>query len=132
MPFGLLTGLGAALVWGSLDVITALTQPGRREPPGDRRDAARHRPRLRQLVIVTGTACPPSRAMIAIAALLGLIGAAAYLSYFTGLQIGPISVVSGMVAAFGGLTVVLSVLFRGESLTPLQAVGAMSRPSGSC
>ena len=24
MPFGLLTGLGAALAWGSLDVITAL------------------------------------------------------------------------------------------------------------
>ena len=29
-----------------------------------------------------------------------------------------------MVAAYGGLTVVLAVLFRGESLTPLQALGA--------
>jgi drug/metabolite transporter (DMT)-like permease len=29
-----------------------------------------------------------------------------------------------MVAAYGGLTVVLSVVFRGESLTPLQALGA--------
>ncbi len=31
---------------------------------------------------------------------------------------------SGVVAAFGGLTVVLSVVFRGESLTTLQAAGA--------
>ena len=56
--------------------------------------------------------------------LLGLIGAGAYLSYFTGLQFGPIAVVSGMVSAFGGLTVVLSVVLRGESLSPLQAAGA--------
>ena len=58
------------------------------------------------------------------AALLGLIGAGAYASYFNGLRIGPISVVSGMVAAYGGLTVVLSVVLRGESLTALQALGA--------
>ena len=54
--------------------------------------------------------------------LLGLIGAGAYLSYFTGLQIGPIAVVSGMVAAYGGLTVVLSVVLRGETLTPAPGV----------
>ena len=63
----------------------------------------------------------PTRASLALAALLGLIGAGAYLAYFTGLRIGPIAVVSGMVAAYGGLTVVLSVVLRGESLTPLQA-----------
>ena len=40
-------------------------------------------------------------------ALLGLIGAGAYFAYFNGLRVGPISVVSGMVAAYGGLTVVL-------------------------
>jgi len=53
------------------------------------------------------------------------VGAAAYLSYFTGLRIGPIAVVSGMVSAYGGLTVVLAVLIRGESLTALQAAGAI-------
>ena len=56
--------------------------------------------------------------------LLGLIGAGAYLSYFTGLQFGPIAVVSGMVAAYGGLTVVLAVIVRGETLTTVQALGA--------
>jgi len=59
-----------------------------------------------------------------VCALLGLIGAGAYFSYFAGLRFGPISVVSGMVAAYGGLTVVLSVVLRGESLTLTQAFGA--------
>jgi drug/metabolite transporter (DMT)-like permease len=76
------------------------------------------------IFVATGATIPSEPGSIALAVLLGLIGAGAYLSYFTGLQFGPISVVSGMVAAFGGLTVVLSVVIRGESLTPLQALGA--------
>jgi drug/metabolite transporter (DMT)-like permease len=124
MPFGLLTGLGAALSWGTMDIATAL--------------ASRRIGSLRvtagvQLVcsiflvlagLVTGTTLPSDPATLATATLLGLIGAGAYLAYFNGLRIGPISLVSGMVAAYGGLTVVLSVVFRGESLTPLQALGA--------
>ncbi len=39
----------------------------------------------------------------------------AYLTFFTALRIGPIAVVSPVVAAFGGLTVVLAVVFRGET-----------------
>src|SRR4029078_7604219 len=70
------------------------------------------------------TASPPDPWSVALAVLLGLIGAGAYLAYFTGLQFGPIAVVSGMVSAFGGLTVVLSVGLRGESLSQLQAFGA--------
>jgi drug/metabolite transporter (DMT)-like permease len=61
---------------------------------------------------------------LAISALLGCIGAGAYLSYFTGLRIGPIAVVSGVVAAYGGLTVVLAVVLRHETLTLPQALGA--------
>ncbi len=55
---------------------------------------------------------------------VGLAGAGAYLAYFTGLRIGPIAVVSGVVAAYGGLTVVLAVVIRGETLTTVQAIGA--------
>src|SRR6185436_14595956 len=62
---------------------------------------------------------------IVVSAAVGIVGAAAYLAYFTGLRVGPIAVVSGMVAAYGGLTVVLAVIVRGESLTPLQALGAV-------
>lgn len=124
MPFGLLTGLGAALSWGTMDIATAL--------------ASRRIGSLRVTVgvqlacsvflvlagLVAGTTLPSDPATLATATLLGFIGAGAYLAYFNGLRIGPISVVSGMVAAYGGLTVVLSVVFRGESLTPLQALGA--------
>jgi drug/metabolite transporter (DMT)-like permease len=124
MPFGLLTGLGAALSWGTMDIASALS--------------SRHIGSLRvtagvQLIctgflalvaIVAGTAIQTDAGTLGMASLLGLIGAGAYYAYFTGLRIGPISVVSGMVAAYGGLTVVLSVVLRGESLTTLQAFGA--------
>ena len=124
MPFGLLTGLGAALCWGTLDIVTALTSRvigSLRVTAGMQLVTA---VMFIALFVATGTSLPTDPGSLAIAALLGLIGAGAYLAYFTGLQIGPIAVVSGVVAAFGGLTVILSVIFRGESLTTLQAVGA--------
>ncbi len=124
MPVGLLTGLGAALSWGTLDIFSAL--------------AARRVGSLKvtagiqivgaiiviALAVATGTPFPTDPAVLLGGTLVGLAGAGAYLSYFTGLRIGPIAVVSGMVAAYGGLTVVLAVVFRGESLTMLQAAGA--------
>lgn len=124
MPFGLLTGLCAALAWGTLDVITAL---GSRVVGSIRVTAGMQFVTaviFGAMVVITGTTLPGDARSIGLAVLLGMIGAGAYLGYFTGLQFGPIAVVSGMVAAFGGLTVVLSVLFRGESLTLLQAAGA--------
>ena len=124
MPFGLLTGLAAALSWGTLDVITALAS----RVIGSLRVTAGMQSMSAvifvALALITGTHLPTEPGSFAIAALLGFIGAGAYLAYFTGLQHGPIAVVSGVVAAFGGLTVVLSVVFRGESLTTLQAAGA--------
>jgi drug/metabolite transporter (DMT)-like permease len=124
MPLGLLTGLGAALAWGTLDVFSAL--------------ASRRIGSLRvttgiQLVgvvcvvllaVASGTRIPTDPFVLAGSALVGLAGAGAYLSYFTGLRIGPITVVSGVVAAYGGLTVVLAVLIRDETLTTVQAAGA--------
>src|SRR5512146_2147938 len=74
--------------------------------------------------IGTTSDVPLEPGILAVCGLLGLIGAGAYFAYFTGLRIGPISVVSGMVAAYGGLTVVLAVVIRGESLTLTQAIGA--------
>ena len=124
MPFGLLTGLTAALFWGTLDVITALCS----RVIGSLRVTAGMQSVTAVLFlvifVVTGATIPTEPASFALAILLGLIGAGAYLCYFTGLQFGPIAVVSGMVSAFGGLTVVLSVVIRGETLSPLQAFGA--------
>ena len=130
MPFGLLTGLGAALSWGTMDIASALS--------------SRHIGSLRvtagvQLIctaflilaaLVAGTSIELEPGTLGIASLLGLIGAGAYYAYFTGLRIGPISVVSGVVAAYGGLTVVLSVVLRGESLTLVQAFGATIATAG--
>lgn len=124
MPLGLLAGLGAALSWGTLDVFSALAS---------RRIGSLKVTTGIQLVgavlviaiaLVTGTPFPADPFVVIGGSLVGLAGAGAYLSYFTGLRIGPIAVVSGMVAAYGGLTVVLAVVFRGESLTLLQAAGA--------
>ena len=124
MPFGLLTGLGAALAWGTMDIASALT--GRRI--GSLRVTAGVSLvgviLLVILGVVTSMALPTDPTTLAICGLLGIIGAGAYLAYFTGLQIGPIAVVSGMVAAYGGLTVVLAVIVRGETLTTIQAAGA--------
>lgn len=124
MPFGLLTGLGAALSWGTMDIATALASRrigSLRVTAGVQLVCAGI---LLVVAIAAGTTFPTDPRAVGSAALLGLIGAGAYLAYFNGLRIGPISVVSGMVAAFGGLTVVLSVVLRGESLTAVQALGA--------
>ena len=124
MPIGLLTGLGAALCWGTLDLFSALAS---------RRVGSLLVTTGMQVVgailvwvvaILTATPLPTDPFVLVGATLVGLAGAGAYLSYFTGLRIGPISVVSGMVAAYGGLTVVLAVVFRGETLTLVQAAGA--------
>ncbi len=130
MPFGLLTGLSAALAWGTLDVVTAL---GSRVIGSVRVTAGMQLVTAVLFTIIflaTGASLPTEPRSFALAMALGFIGAGAYLAYFTGLQIGPIAVVSGMVAAFGGLTVVLSVLFRGESLTLLQGAGATVATAG--
>lgn len=124
MSFGLLTGLGAALAWGTMDIASALSARligSLRVTAGVQLVGAIF---LGLIAIVAGTSIPADPAVLGLPVLLGLIGAGAYLAYFTGLRIGPISVVSGMVAAYGGLTVVLSVTLRGETLTLLQALGA--------
>jgi drug/metabolite transporter (DMT)-like permease len=125
MSFGLLTGLGAALSWGTMDVASALA--GRRlgslavTAGGQVVSAVL----LLAMLFATGSSLPSDPRAILVSAAVGIVGAGAYLAYFTGLRIGPIAVVSGMVAAYGGLTVLLAVIVRGESLTPLQALGAV-------
>jgi drug/metabolite transporter (DMT)-like permease len=130
MPVGLLTGLGAALSWGTLDLFSALAS---------RRIGSLWVTTGMQVVgavllaivaLVSGTRLPTDPYVLIAGALVGLAGAGAYLMYFTGLRIGPIAVVSGVVAAYGGLTVVLAVVVRGESLTLIQALGAAAATLG--
>jgi drug/metabolite transporter (DMT)-like permease len=124
VSFGFLAGLGAALSWGTMDVASALASRrlgSLKVTAGIQIVSA---VLLVALALGLGTALPSDPVVLAMAGLLGIVGAGAYLTYFTGLRIGPISLVSGVVAAYGGLTVVLAVLVRGESLTSVQALGA--------
>ncbi len=130
MPFGLLTGLGAALSWGTMDVASALASRRVGSLLVTAGVVVVSAVLLLLMTIASGTALPTDSPTLATSALLGLIGAGAYFAYFTGLRVGPIAVVSGMVAAYGGLTVVLSVVLRGETLTAIQAFGAAIATAG--
>lgn len=130
MPVGLDLGLLAALSWGSTDV--SATTAGRRL--GSLRVAAIVQVTsllvIAALAVVRGSGLPADPGDLVASLVMGVVAAGAYVSFFTALRIGPVSVVSPVVAAYGGLTVVLAVLFRGETLAPLQAVGAMLATAG--
>ncbi|MEO5940136.1 MAG: EamA family transporter [Candidatus Limnocylindrales bacterium] len=125
MPFGLLAGLGAALAWGTMDIGSALASRRLGSLAVTAGGQVVSAILLVVLLIASHQALPNDPRAIVVSAAVGIVGAAAYLSYFTGLRIGPISIVSGMVAAYGGVVVVLAVVIRSESLTALQAFGAV-------
>ncbi len=124
MSIGLELGLIAALCWGSTDVSAAIA--GRRL--GSLRVAAIVQVTsliaIALLSLTRGSGFPARVDDTVVAIVVGVVAAGAYLSFFTALRIGPLSVVSPVVAAYGGLTVLLAVVVRGESLTLLQAIGA--------
>lgn len=125
MSIGLALGLVAALCWGSTDVSAAIA--GRRL--GSLRVAAIVQVASLAIVVslcvIRGSWFPTRIEDVVVLIGTGIVAAGAYLSFFTALRIGPLSVVSPVVAAYGGLTVILAVVIRGESLSPLQAVGAV-------
>lgn len=61
---------------------------------------------------------------------IGAYAAFGYISYMTALRLGPISVVSPVTVSYGGLSVVLAVLLRGESLSAVQAAGSILAVAG--
>ncbi len=130
MSIGLSLGLIAALCWGSTDVSAAFA--GRRL--GSLRVAAIVQVTSLALIVVLclirGSWFPSRPEDILVAGVTGVVAAGAYLSFFTALRIGPLSVVSPVVSAYGGLTVLLAVLVRGETLSPLQAIGALLATAG--
>jgi drug/metabolite transporter (DMT)-like permease len=124
ISFGFLAGLGAALSWGTMDIASALASRRLGSLKVTAGIQVVGAVLVGLLAIARGVALPADPVLLGAAALIGIIGAGAYLSYFTGLRIGPISLVSGVVAAYGGLVVVLAVVIRDESLTPVQILGA--------
>ena len=106
MPLGLDYGLIAALCWGSSDVLAAI---------GGRRLGSLPLVAIAQaasllvvvaLAIAQGGGLPSDPGDLALSLFFGVVAAGAYMSFFTALRIGPLAVVSPVVAAYGGLTVV--------------------------
>ncbi len=130
MSIGLELGLIAAFCWGSTDVLAAIA--GRRL--GSLKVAAIVQLASMVAVLgvcaVRGTWFPARLEDTVVAIITGVVASGAYLSFFTALRMGPVSVISPVVAAYGGLTVILAVVLRGESLAPLQAIGAALATGG--
>jgi drug/metabolite transporter (DMT)-like permease len=122
---GAALGLGAAFVWGFNNVLIALV--GRRL--GNVRTLGAWQASTVAAVLVvgvlTGFGLPGGATSIPLVAVAGLAGGVAYLFLFTALRLGPISIVSPVIAANGGLTVVLASVVLGERLHPGQILGVM-------
>jgi drug/metabolite transporter (DMT)-like permease len=120
----------AALCWGSTDVMGTI---GGRRLGSLRVIAIAQASSLAiSAVVALGLRLqlPSDPFVLLLAGVFGVVAAGAYLSFFTALRIGPLAVVSPVVAAYGGLTVLLAVLVRGETLHPIQALGAVLATAG--
>jgi drug/metabolite transporter (DMT)-like permease len=116
-------GLAAALSWGFSNVFVAIV--------------SRHLTSLQTLagwqagplILIAILAAlgsihlPPNPSALLPAIGAGAIGLVAYVGLFLALALGPLAVVSPVIAANGGLTVILAVAILGESLDVGQAVG---------
>jgi len=124
-PVGLLFGLGAALAWGLTDV--AATIVSRRV--GTLITAAAMQVTAVVLIgglfLLSGQSLPPDPFDFAQVVAVGAFSAAGYLATYQAFRLGPISVVSPVMSAYGGLTVILAVIILGETLTAVQALGAV-------
>ncbi|MEX0991004.1 MAG: DMT family transporter [Actinomycetota bacterium] len=118
-------GLGAALGWGLADVTAAVS--GRRI--GSLRTVViAQLASLVVLGVVVAIFRPPmgaSSTQIAILLVGGVLGAGAYLSLYKGLALGPVALVSPIVAAYAAITIVLAVVFLHERLTGLALLGTV-------
>ncbi len=118
-------GLGAALGWGLADIMAAIS--GRRI--GSLRTVVIAQfASLGVLVAVVAVLRPPMAAsgtQIAILLVGGVLGAGAYLALYKGLALGPIALVSPIVAAYAAITILLAVVFLHERLGGLAFVGTL-------
>lgn len=125
MPIGLVYGLLAALGWGMVDVTAAIST----RSVGSLRILVGMQLTSVVAIALVASLQPGSLGEAPLAGIAaglpwGLFSAAVYVMYFTSLRIGPVSIVSPVIMAYGGLTVVLAVLLRGEVLTLQQGAGA--------
>jgi len=123
-------GLAAALGWGVADFGAAVV--GRRLGSVATVVTAQVSGLLTLLVVLvvvrpTWSVAPD---VVAGIAANGVIAAAAYLLLYRALEIGPVALVSPVVAAYAVITIALAVAFLGESLVGIVALGAFTTVVG--
>lgn len=123
MPLGLVHGSIAALCWGAEDVTASMA--GSRLGSLHAVAAARLTSVAAVILLAAGlgASLPADPGTLGLSAAFGVIAAGGYLSLSVALRIGPLAVVSPVVAAYGGLTVLISVVSHGETLTVTQGLG---------
>jgi drug/metabolite transporter (DMT)-like permease len=131
MPTGLILGLLASFGWGALDIAVALST----RTVGTLRVLVGSQLVSLTTLVLIGLLQPALLGSSPVEGLvagfpLGLLAAVAYLSYFTALHLGPLSIVSPVVVAYGGLTVAAAVVLRGEILTVQQVGGVLLVTAG--
>ncbi len=131
MPTGLILGLLASFGWGALDIAVALST----RTVGTLRVLVGSQLVSLATLVVIGLLQPALLGSSPIEGLiagfpLGLLAAVAYLSYFTALHLGPLSIVSPVVVAYGGVTVAAAVVLRGEVLSAPQVAGVLLVTAG--
>lgn len=72
----------------------------------------------------------PSFYMLVIILITGFLNVVACLSFYRGLQVGKVSIVSPVSASWVMVTVILSLVFLGETLNQLQAIGVVLTITG--
>ena len=131
MSLGLVLGLVAAAGWGVVDIAGALAS---RQIGSLRVQVGlllASMVALTAFVLLRPDLLGADSVMGVLAGIpIGIFAAAGYISYMPALRLGPISVVSPVAVSYGGLSVVLAVVLRGESLTVLQALGAVLATGG--
>ncbi len=127
---GLVLGLVAAAMWGTLDVLVAFA--GRRI--GGVASAALVVGSSCLIVlavaVLTGTGLPSDPRMLGLALLAGSVSSIGFACFYTALRLGPVSVVSPTVAVYGGLASVLAIVFLGERPAAIQLAGAAAATVG--
>lgn len=63
--------------------------------------------------------------LFALTFLLGIVGAAGLITFYEGLRIGYVSLVGTISGSFAALTVILSLIFLGESITVFQGISIL-------
>jgi len=122
-------GLAAALGWGLSDLLAAITS---------RRIGSRPVVLVAQITGLLAFAAlwlvvdPPTVAPRDIVILVGsgCFAGVAYFALYRGLELGPVALVSPIASAFASVTVLLAVIFLGESLTGRLLVGVASTMVG--